>query len=99
MSNNFKNRYNKNLKIDNLSKTVLNFINTYNTYYNYTIKNIKLEDNLIIADLYYNDKISYFEYMDDEIRYFTKIFSEELRDYIGSNIYYDIIEGIIIMHV
>lgn len=99
MSNNFKNRYNKNLNIDNFTKSVFNFIKTYNTYYNYAIKNIKIKDNLIIAELHYHNKISNFDYMDNKIRDFTKVLSEELRDNIGSNVYYDIINGIIYIHV
>jgi hypothetical protein len=67
-------------------------------YSGYTFNNIKIEQNNITAYIRQYDKFINNNYMDNILRNFTKILSEDLRDFCGKNIYYDIVDGKIIIY-
>ena len=95
MTNKFRERYHKNIN----DVCLLNYLREFNTYKNYSINNIKKINNTLVGDLMYYDRFTNKNYMDNTIRDFTKVLSEELRDVVGKNIYYDIDKGKIIFQI
>tara|TARA_B100001057_G_scaffold67253_1_gene60963 strand:- start:134 stop:421 length:288 start_codon:yes stop_codon:yes gene_type:complete len=95
MTNKFRERYHKNIN----DVSLLNYLREFNTYKNYSINNIKKINNTLVGDIKYYNRSTNKNYMDETIRDFTKVLSEELRDVAGKNIYYDIDKGKIIFQI
>ena len=95
MRNKFRERYHKNIN----DVSLLNYLREFNTYKNYSINNIKKINNTLVGDIKYYNRSTNKNYMDETIRDFTKVLSEELRDVAGKNIYYDIDKGKIIFQI
>ena len=95
MENKFRKRYYKNVKDINL----FNYLREFNTFHNYSIDNLEKINNTLVGDIKYYNRFTNKNYMDASIRDFTKVLSDELRDVVGKNIFYDINYGIIIIYI
>jgi len=91
----FKERYTKKINHINL----LELLSDKNSIGHYNILDVAKRNNTIVGYLFYNNKRLYCNYMDRYMRKFTQILSEDLRDIMGKNIFYNIVDGVITFQI
>ena len=91
----FTERYKKNVyDID-----ILDLLKRHNCLGNYRISDLKKSKNTLNGYILYRDEYIYDDYMDESMRKYTQYLSENLRDVVGKNIFYNIVNGKITIQI
>ena len=84
---------------DNEVMDIYSYLIKYNVFNNYSVHYLTKIDNTIVGIIYYKKNRSHINYMDSDIRKFTKILSNDFKDISGKNVFYDIDRGVITIQI
>jgi len=86
--------------IENLKEIIIEYLDNTQLYKGFSIKKKYIADNNILsAQLLFNNHECKFNYMDRNVREICTIIAHDLRDYIDKNIFFDLYNGVLYFYI